>query len=312
MTGSARGLGRAMAEEALKRGGKVTISDVLVKEAEETEAKFAKAYGSDKVTFVRCDVRSEDEVKALWDQTVAYFGAPVDVMVNNAGVNQIGGWKRCMDINIVSKIGFDPFSLYILLNIFQIGVMNGTYLAYDKMSKSNGGNGGIIINTASMAGIVGSANPAPLSYFVSKHAVVALTKSLGHPKVYAKSGIRLSCICPSFTDTDIVTPFTDEIKNEYKTVVMPVSRVADGFVSLMKADEKSSNGKALAIVPEAPDFYWPQHDYVWLAWMGLGATLFKKVMPNAPIFETKHQMVWMILTFLAFHVLLNVLCCILC
>ena len=102
VTGSARGLGRAMAEEALKRGGKVTISDVMEKEGEETRTKFANDYGSDKVTFVRCDVRLEEEVKALWDKTVDYFGSPVDVMVNNAGVNQVGGWKRCMDINIVS------------------------------------------------------------------------------------------------------------------------------------------------------------------------------------------------------------------
>ena len=91
--------------------------------------------------------------------------------------------------------------------------------------------------------------------------------------------------------------------------IMPVSRVAKGFVSLMQAEDKASNGKALAIIPHVADFYWPQHDMAIMTYMGLGAALFQKVMPNAPIFETKHQVIWLLLTFFLFHILLNMLRC---
>ena len=73
--------------------------------------------------------------------------------------------------------------LSISNSVIQIAVMAGTYLAMDRMSLKNGGSGGLIINTASLAGIVfgdGSKDLAQLnSYFVAKHGVVALTRALG-------------------------------------------------------------------------------------------------------------------------------------
>ena len=82
--------------------GKVTISDVDVAEGEKTTKEFEERFGKDHVFFKRCDVTQEEDLRGLWEATVEHFGAPVDVLVNNAGVNQVGGWERCMNINIVS------------------------------------------------------------------------------------------------------------------------------------------------------------------------------------------------------------------
>jgi 3-oxoacyl-[acyl-carrier protein] reductase len=69
---------------------------------QEAAAELAKAHGGERVHFVRCDVTVEEQFRALWDASEAFFKAPVDVLVNNAGVNHTYGWRKCMDINIVS------------------------------------------------------------------------------------------------------------------------------------------------------------------------------------------------------------------
>jgi 15-hydroxyprostaglandin dehydrogenase (NAD) len=80
----------------------VTISDVSENAGHETTVALAKTYGSEKVHFVHCDVTNEGQFKDLWDASEAFFKAPVDVLVNNAGINHTQGWKKCMDIDIVS------------------------------------------------------------------------------------------------------------------------------------------------------------------------------------------------------------------
>ena len=103
--------------------------------------------------------------------------------------------------------------------------MAGTYLAMDRMSIKNGGSGGLIINTASIAGVFfgdgGKEMAEASSYFVAKHGVVALTKHLGvsvfvvkyisqamtnfqNKEVFAETGVELRCVCPSFADTNII------------------------------------------------------------------------------------------------------------
>ncbi len=136
ITGSARGLGMAFAEAVLKSGGKVTISDVLEDAGHETTNKFTEKFGKGKVGrrfynvdtnislsvfykwsssktiysqvhWCRCDVTSEDNWRELWESTEEHFGAPVDVLVNNAGIAPVPphNWRRTMAVNIVSGAG---------------------------------------------------------------------------------------------------------------------------------------------------------------------------------------------------------------
>ena len=189
--------------------------------------------------------------------------------------------------------------------------MHGTYLAFKRMSRANGGKGGIIINTASVAGLVGSNNKESVSYFTAKHAVVGLTKSLGTPSLYATDGIRLACICPTFVDTDILQGFPkEEMKDKYKDLpIMPVSRISTAFVSLMNADVSISNGKALAIFPGCSDFFWPNHDEAVVTFLGIGSKLFKLLRPEGEIFNSRHQFMWLVFILFVLYILLNLLRC---
>merc|ERR1712037_1031098 len=99
-----------------------------------------------------------EDVVSLYDEAEEHFNDKVEVWCNNAGINHNAGWRKCMDIDIMA-------------------VMMGTYYAMDRMSKTKGGRGGLIVNTASVAGLVfnqiqdreiSDAN----SYFVAKHGVI--------------------------------------------------------------------------------------------------------------------------------------------
>ena len=81
----------------------MTVSDVDEKEGAKTADAFKKSFGDDKAHFVRCDVTSTAEFNALWDASEKFFAKSVDALVNNAGINHLSGWKKCMDIDILSN-----------------------------------------------------------------------------------------------------------------------------------------------------------------------------------------------------------------
>merc|ERR1712183_348470 len=167
ITGSAQGLGKAFARRLLSGGARVCISDIQDEVGLKTCQELGSEFGKENLHFVRCDVTKEDDLIGLYDGAEKHFGGAVDIFCNNAGINHTAGWKKCMEIDIMA-------------------VMTGTYLAMQRMSKKNGGSGGLIINTASAAGIVfgagvedeGKELADANSYFVAKHGVVALTRSL--------------------------------------------------------------------------------------------------------------------------------------
>merc|ERR1711934_492494 len=160
ITGSAQGLGRAFAVRLLEAGVRVCLSDVNTDKGEKTLKELEERFGKKKVCFVPCDVTLEEEFKILFDKAEEHFNVGcVDILANNAGINCNYGWRKCMNINIM-------------------GVMIGTEIAMERMKKS--GKPCQIINTASIAGLVTDTGESDwlVSYMVSKHGVVALTRSL--------------------------------------------------------------------------------------------------------------------------------------
>merc|ERR1711936_1099398 len=142
IAGSAQGLGRAFAIRLLEGGGK------------------------------------EEQFVNLFDKTEEFFKVScVDLLANNAGVNLNFGWRKCMEINIIS-------------------VMLGTDIALERMRKA--GKSGQIINTASMAGFAPGLSEKMTAYTVSKHGVVALTRTMGK----TTAGVAHKCICPSWANTE--------------------------------------------------------------------------------------------------------------
>ena len=130
ITGSAQGLGKAFAARLLEVGVKVCISDVNQEKGETTLTELRERFGQDKVCFFKCDVTKDEEFEQLFDEAEKFFKVScVDILANNAGINTNFGWRKCMEVNIMS-------------------VMAGTYIAVERMKKA--GKPGQIINTASL------------------------------------------------------------------------------------------------------------------------------------------------------------------
>jgi len=295
ITGSAQGLGKAFAKRLLQDGARVCLSDIQEPVGLATKTEFQEKFGSEMVHFVRCDVTKMEDVVSLYDEAEEHFKDKVEVWCNNAGINHNAGWRKCMDIDIMA-------------------VMMGTYYAMDRMSKTKGGRGGLIVNTASVAGLVfnqiqdreiSDAN----SYFVAKHGVVALTRMLANPKILEETGVRVVCICPSFADTNIIREGMEEragavrAKIEGYHPILTPEYVAEGFHSLVT---NCSNGSALMIArPDVPFFTFPDTTIATTIFLAVGAKLGQFV--GIRVFQWYHQLVFALIVLYLASLLLGLL-----
>jgi len=157
----------------------------------------------------------------------------IDLLVNNAGINTNLGWRKCMEVNI-------------------IGVMTGTEIALERMKKQP--KKGTIVNTASMAGIMAGFSEESLAYFVSKHGVVTLTRTLNAS--FHESGVEVKAICPAWADTEIVSGVDGAERKEAvnKLVkahggLMTTEYVAEAFYSLLT---ECPRGSCLGVMNKMP------------------------------------------------------------
>ena len=195
VTGSGRGIGKAIAIKLASYGANVVINDIPQSQDADATCEEVKAMGVGSIC-VKGDVRNIDDVKALVDTTVKEFGS-VDIFVNNAGVTRDGlmlrmseeDWNLVMDINLK-------------------GAFNCIKTVARPMMKSKGGS---IINIASVVGVMGNAGQA--NYSASKAGLIGLTKSVA--KELASRNIRCNAIAPGFIQTAMTDKLKDEVKNTY-------------------------------------------------------------------------------------------------
>lgn len=189
VTGGASGIGLGMARNFLREGMKVCIADWN----EEHIAKAREALaGSNAVHFRKTDVSNRADMRAAAQECVETFGK-IHVLCNNAGVG--GGGTADSD-------DFDDWDQALSVNLG--GVINGTKIILPHIRAH--GDGGHIVNTASMAGMVPL--PGLAAYSTAKYAVRGFSESLRIQ--LAKEGIGVSCLFPGATRTAIVPVPADD------------------------------------------------------------------------------------------------------
>ena len=288
ITGAAQGLGKAFAKVLLDNGAKVCISDLKDETGKPTLEEFENKYGKEHVCFVKCDVTKEDQFEALFDQAETYFKVNcIDLLVNNAGINTNFGWKKCMEVNIM-------------------GVMTGTDIALQRMKKVS--KKGSIVNTASMAGIVTGMGEDMIGYSVSKHGVVALTRTLAMD--YKHHEVSIKAICPAWADTEIVSSARDHAEDRDKIALtksikgqgglMTPEYVAEGFYKLVT---KCDNGTVIWAIKDTPFLIIPDDAEIKTLVRAVMAKLLGKI-TGTDLITVFHQKMF----FLGFMILLILLC----
>lgn len=254
VTGAGSGIGRATALRLAQEGASVAVVDVNEEGGRETVAQIEAAGGkaAGKAAFTRADVTSVDDTRAMVAFAKETFGG-LDILHNNAGV--VTGQPRYPDN--------DPDAWIPMLDVNLRGVILGTQFAIHAMRERGGG---VIVNTASMAGI-GFGFPANPVYSATKGGVVLFTASLAPLK--DAENIRVNCVCPGVVNTPMVTSAmpegatrSDEGNAFLRSLnLIPPEEIADIVVQFVQDDSLAGrammirNGRERELVPlpDAPE-----------------------------------------------------------
>jgi NAD(P)-dependent dehydrogenase (short-subunit alcohol dehydrogenase family) len=206
ITGALTGIGRAAAVIFAQQGAHVVVSGRHDKEGQELAAEL-QGLGAEAI-FVRTDVRKDEDVRDLVDQTVERFGR-LDVAVNNAGTEGVRG--------LVTEQTAESYAATFDTNV--LGVLLSMKHELRVMLPQGSGS---IVNVSSTYGSVGAAGAS--AYVASKHAVEGLTKSAALE--VAGTGVRVNVVAPGTTDTGMLTRFTNTNENKAALVsTVPVKRL---------------------------------------------------------------------------------------
>lgn len=211
ITGGAGGIGKAVATQFLDEGAKVLLVDM-----NEDALKDVKNDLSGDVYTFKADVTKEDDVKGYVKEAEDKLGG-IDVFFNNAGIDG----KFAM---ITEQESSDVDAV---LGVNVKGVFHGLKHVMPVMEKNGGG---AIVNTASVAGLIGAPGMSP--YIASKHAVIGLTKTAALEAV--DKGIRVNSVCPAPVDTNMMrsiekgmNPDNAEAAKEQQSAAVPMGRYAE-------------------------------------------------------------------------------------
>ena len=205
VTGGARGIGRAIAEELGREGARVVVNYAKSKEAAEELATQLQQKGSPEAVAIQADVSDAAQAAKLVEETIQRFGR-IDVLVNNAGINVDRSLKNLTPEDWDKVIKNDLSSYFYT-----------TKAALPHFTQQKSGK---IINISSVIGQMGNFGQA--NYAAAKAGIIGLTKTAALE--LARSNITVNAICPGFIATEMFESMPDKAK-EAVVARIPLGRV---------------------------------------------------------------------------------------
>ncbi|ERP38701.1 3-oxoacyl-(acyl-carrier-protein) reductase [Chitinivibrio alkaliphilus ACht1] len=206
ITGSARGIGRSIAEKLAAAGAKIGINDINAEAAAETAEQIAAQYGVE-TWSIQADVSSEADVKTMIQGFVETFGG-IDILVNNAGITKDGLSLRMKESDWDAVLNINLKSAFLC-----------SRTAARKMLKAKQGS---IINISSVVGVTG--NAGQVNYSAAKAGMLGLTKSLA--KEYAGKAVRVNAVAPGFIKSAMTDKLSPEVISQYEEAI-PLKELGD-------------------------------------------------------------------------------------
>ncbi|HEY54895.1 MAG TPA: 3-oxoacyl-[acyl-carrier-protein] reductase [Dehalococcoidia bacterium] len=232
VTGSGRGIGRAIALKLAQAGAAVVVNDIGDAKPPEAVVKEIKAMGKEAVA-VMADVSSASDVARLVEKTLAAYKR-VDILVNNAGVNRDQLLLRMSEEDWDKVLAVDLKSVFLC-----------TKAVVRHMAKQHWGR---IISLSSVVGIVG--NKGQANYAAAKAGIIGFTRAIA--KEVASHGVTVNAIAPGFIDTEMTRGLKEEWRRELKKII-PVGEfgsprdVAEAVAFLASEEAQYITGQILGV-----------------------------------------------------------------
>ncbi len=198
VTGSARGIGKAICARLAAEGARIAVLDLRLEDAQATADEF-KAQGVDARGY-GANVAITAEAQAAVDAVVKDFGR-LDILVNNAGITKD---------TLLLRMTEAQWDAVLAVNLK--GTFNFTQAAVKVMMRQRSGK---IVNIASVVGRMGNAGQA--NYSASKAGVIALAKTTA--KEFAARNIQVNAVAPGYIETDMTGALPQEVRDQFLKVV---------------------------------------------------------------------------------------------